>query len=858
MIEFIGNFTIVPSLPKKLEMLRDIVFNLYWSWNHEAIRLFRRLDQDLWEETNHNPVKLLGMISQKRMDEVANDDGFISHLNRVYSNLEDYLKEPTWYKKNTKFDEKFKIAYFSMEYGLTDCLQIYSGGLGVLSGDHLKSASDLGLPLYAIGLCYHEGYFQQYLTNDGWQQEKYDLIDFYNQPMNLVKDANNDPLKLSLKFPGRDVFYQIWKIQVGRVPLFLLDTNIPENSIDDREITKGLYRGNTETRIQQEIILGIGGLRALYEMKLHPTVCHMNEGHSAFQSLEGIRHLMKGHGLSFQEARDVGFYSNIFTTHTPVPAGIDIFSKELVNNYFSNYYKEELNLTEREFFKLGTILRDTEPTEFNMAHFAMNMAGYVNGVSKLHSKVSRKMWSGGFKDIPFNEIPIGYITNGIHTRTHISRDMYELLYRYLGSKFFLNSGKEEIDKRIAEIPDEELWKTHERRRERLVAFARKRLQRQIIDRGGSASELTFAKEVLDSNILTIGFARRFATYKRATLLFSDIERLVAILCDPKYPVQLIIAGKAHPHDDEGKELIQSIVKFAKDKHLRKRIIFLENYDMNVARYIVEGCDVWLNTPRRPLEASGTSGMKVVPNGGLNFSVLDGWWDEAYEHEVGWKIGYREEYDDIDMQDAIESKIIYETLENEIVKLFYDRGEDKLPRKWIAKIKQSLCKHANVYNTNRMVMEYADKYYFKSYEKRSYLSSNDWKNTKEFSEWKLKIYDNWKDIKILKVSKLNKNGVLTVKSKLQIEANIVLGNLSPDDVKVQVYYSKMQEPENGNNAFENMQFISKDEEKGIYKYQCEIICENTGQFGYTLRVLPDNPLLESSFDLGIIKWANIKE
>ncbi|OGV95478.1 MAG: alpha-glucan phosphorylase, partial [Melioribacter sp. RIFOXYB12_FULL_38_5] len=664
-----------PSLPEKLEPLRTIVHNLYWTWNHDAIELFRRLDRKLWEETHHNPVLMLGKLSQDRLNQVANDDSFVSHMNRVKDQLNIYLQERTWFQRNYDLEGKNFIAYFSAEFGLTECLQVYSGGLGVLSGDHLKSASDLGLPLVGIGLCYKEGYFQQYLTNDGWQQERYEITDFYNQPMTLVVDKEQQPVKISLEFPGRTVVVQIWQIQVGRLPLFLLDTNVVENSEEDKKITRSLYGGNVETRIQQEIILGIGGIRALSAMGVKPVVCHMNEGHSAFLALERIRNLIKNHNLTFSEAKDMNFYSNVFTTHTPVPAGIDIFPNDLIEKYFGFYYRNELQINDKTFYGLGTIIKEKAPSNFNMAHLAMNMAGYVNGVSKLHGLVSKKMWMAGFPNIPFDEIPIDYITNGVHTPTHLSNDMNELLYRYLGEKFVRDPSDAEVWKAIDEIPDEELWRTHERRRERLVAFARSRLTKQIVERGGSKSELAFAREVLDVQALTIGFARRFATYKRATLIFRDLDRLVSILSNPDYPVQFIIAGKAHPKDDEGKKLIQEIVALSKDPMLRKKIVFLENYDMNVARYLVEGCDVWLNNPRRPLEASGTSGMKIIANGGLNFSVMDGWWDEAYTPDVGWKIGNREEYENLEYHDEVESRLIYEAIEKDIVPLFYNRGEE---------------------------------------------------------------------------------------------------------------------------------------------------------------------------------------
>ncbi|MFA3783236.1 alpha-glucan family phosphorylase [Melioribacteraceae bacterium 4301-Me] len=857
MINFIGNFNVVPSLPEKLEPLREIAYNLFWTWHHDAIELFRRIDRKLWEDTHHNPVLLLGKVDQKRLNALSQDDSFISHLNRVFVALNVYLEEKTWYHKNFKTNGDNYIAYFSAEYGLTECLQIYSGGLGVLSGDHLKSASDLGLPLVGVGLCYKEGYFQQYLTSDGWQQERYEIIDFYNQPMSLVTDSKNNPLKIELDFPGRKVYFQIWKIQIGRIPLYLLDTNVPENNDEDKKITRSLYGGTIETRIQQEIVLGIGGIRALYAIGIQPLVCHMNEGHSAFLSLERIRMLINNYNLSFAEARDIGLYSNVFTTHTPVPAGIDIFGNDLVEKYFGNYYRNELKISDKEFYSLGTLNKDKDPANFNMAHLAMNMAGFVNGVSRLHSVVSKKMWMVGFKDIPFNEIPIDYVTNGVHTHSHLSNDMQELLYRYLGEKFIQNPSDAEAWARVDEIPDEELWRTHERRRERLVAFARRRMIEQIKNRGGSLSEIKAASEVLDAQALTIGFARRFASYKRGTLIFRDIERLASILCNPNYPVQIIIAGKAHPKDEEGKKIIQEIIQLSKESHLRKKIVFIENYDMNVARYMVEGCDIWLNNPRRPLEASGTSGMKVIANGGLNLSVLDGWWDEAYNYEVGWKIGNGEEYSDLDYQDEIESRLIYDTLEKEIVPLFYNRGEDKLPRGWIKMMKSSMKQLGPIYNTNRMVEEYARKFYFPSIEKRTYLMKDNWKKGKEFSAWKTKLFNNWQKIKIVSVDEgdKDKKAKLKVGCKFPITAKLQIGELSPDDIEVQIYYGMVgnghQENQNG---FVVMNYNSRKSKDGLLFYQGEIECSSTGQFAYTIRVVPKHEVLINKFELSLIKWA----
>jgi starch phosphorylase len=856
MFKFLGTYNVVPSLPENLEKLREVAYNLHWSWNPDSRELFRRLHMELWEDTSHNPVMMLGKISQERLMEVSHDDGFIAHLDRVYNKLQGYLTEKTWFKKNYDYGDSFNIVYFSAEFGLTECLQTYSGGLGVLAGDHLKASSDLGIPLIGIGLLYKEGYFQQYLNSDGWQHERYEINDFDNLPMKLVRDKNDEPLMLSVILAEREVFFQVWKIQVGRVPLYLLDTNVTKNSESDRKITETLYGGNVETRIQQEIILGIGGIRTMHALGIKPMVCHMNEGHSAFLSLERMKYAIQNEGLTFKEAKEVGYHTNIFTTHTPVPAGIDVFSNDLVEKYFGSYYRNELKISDKEFYSLGTIYENSESNVFNMAHLAMNTAGYINGVSKLHGEVSKKMWVSGFNNVPFNEIPIGYITNGVHIRSHISNEMEQLLLQYIGEKWVDNPASTNLWERIDKIPDEELWRTHERRRERLVAFARRRLKKQIRTRGGSQEELATAAEILDPNALTIGFARRFATYKRATLIFRDIDRLADIVNNKEHPVQFIIAGKAHPKDEEGKRFIQEIFQIAKEDRFRRKIVFIENYDMNVAHYLVEGCDIWLNNPRRPFEASGTSGMKVIANGGLNFSVLDGWWDEGFDPEVGWKIGNGEEYSDPDYQDEVESRQLYTTLESQIVPLFYSKGEDQLPRKWIAKVKNSMKKLGPFFNTHRMVQEYFAKYYRESYEKRVLLLDKKWMEGKKLTAWKEKIKDNWSNVKVINIDTNGNSKRLFVGQEFPVKAEIDLGILTPEDVEVQIYYGPI---ENEDNPMHNSTVVMESEEQksksGHFNYSGSVICQRSGHQGFTIRIVPKHSLLINPFELDVVYWAS---
>ncbi|RKX23291.1 MAG: alpha-glucan phosphorylase, partial [Candidatus Zixiibacteriota bacterium] len=584
------SFRIKPTLLEVLVPLEELAHNLHWSWNHEAIDLFRRLDRDLWESTGHNPVKMLGVIKQDRLSQAARDEGFMDQLQRVHHALQSHLVSKTWFEEKYGEFSAPMIAYFSMEFGLSECLPIYSGGLGILAGDHLKSASELGLPLVGVGLLYQQGYFQQYLNADGWQQETYPDNDFYNLSIQPELTPDGAPVMVEVPFPGRMVQARVWRAQVGRVPLYLMDTNIPENSYHDRKITYQLYGGDTETRIQQELILGVGGMRALRALDIHARVCHMNEGHAAFMALERVRHRKQTDGLTTEEALEAVKAGTFFTTHTPVPAGIDEFDRALTERYLGNYL-DHCDIDRELVFGLGRRTPSDRTEPFNMALLALRTTASANGVSRLHGEVSRKMWQANWPQVPLGEIPIGHVTNGIHTRTWTSAEMTDLLRRYLGPNWLKKPADQTIWQRVDRIPDVELWRVHERRRERLVAFARKRLSQQLQRRGSSALEIDRAREVLNPEALTIGFARRFATYKRATLLLRDKDRLRRLLKDKDRPVQFIFAGKAHPRDDGGKELIKELVHFTRQEDIRSHFVFIENYDINVARYLVEGVDV---------------------------------------------------------------------------------------------------------------------------------------------------------------------------------------------------------------------------------------------------------------------------
>jgi len=854
LVKPIQTIQVHPTLPQEMQDLKKIAFNLWWSWNQDAIGLFRRLDRNLWEQTGHNPVLMLGSIEQERLAQASSDEGFRAHLERVREDLDVYLEESTWFSKSQFDQDQPIIAYFSAEFGLTECLQSYSGGLGILAGDHIKSASDLGVPLVGIGLLYQQGYFQQYLNNDGWQQEFYPENDFYNLPLTRLRGEDGSPLTVSIDFPGRKVKAYIWSVQVGRITVYLLDTDVPDNSPEDRDITNQLYGGDNETRIKQEIVLGIGGISALAALGINPVVCHMNEGHSAFLALERMRRWIQEKKLSNFEAMTLSRQSTVFTTHTPVPAGIDEFPVQLMQKYFRSYY-QQLNITWAEFLALGGASDQSSSSHpFNMAYLALGLSSYINGVSRLHGSVSRSMWQKFWSRVPLNEIPIESVTNGVHTNSWISAEMTVLFDRYLGPSWKRNATEKRVWNRILEIPDEELFRVHERRKERLVAFTRKRVSEQIQRRGGLAMEVKAAREVLNSEALTIGFARRFATYKRGTLLFKDLDRMTKILTNPERPVQLIFAGKAHPKDNEGKELIKEIIHIARREDLRNHIVFLENYDITLARYLVQGVDVWLNTPRRPMEASGTSGMKVVFNGGINLSILDGWWAEAYNPEVGWAIGQGEEYSDLRYQDWVEANALYDVLEKEVVPLFYDRGRDNLPRNWIAKMKQSMSHLCPVFNTNRMVKDYTESFYLSAYRQSQILEKDDGKELKELSLWRTKLMKAWKAVRILDVNS-SVPETADVGSDIEVETYVHLGDLLPSDVLVELYIGVIGYGDEISDAQAIPLQFTGEEQQGVFKFKGSTRFTRSGKHGYSVRVIPFHRSLVKHFELGMVTWAN---
>jgi starch phosphorylase len=841
-----------PRVPDRLRPLYDMSFNLFFAWNDDAEELFRRINPDLWEETKMNPVEFLGRIQQKELDNLVTDEGFIAHMDRVKQELDRYMSETPDPKVFGKAARPFLVAYFTAECGVADCLPIYSGGLGILSGDHLKSASDLNLPIIGISLAYQKGYFHQYLTHDGWQMETYPINDFTTMPMERVRDEKGESVEVSVDLKGERVSVQGWRVNIGRTRLYLLDSNLTKNPQWARDITSELYGGDREMRIRQEIILGIGGVRMLKAIGIEPTLYHMNEGHSAFAVFERIKTLREERGLSFNEAVEFVRATSVFTTHTPVPAGNDMFHPDLVRAYFGSFAKS-IGITPEVLLALGRQNPRDKNEEFCMTVLALKLSNSNNGVSRLHGRVSRRMWQPIWPKTPEPDLPIVHVTNGVHIPSWISRGMSENYARYLGPRWIEDPDNVMVWERVDKIPNTELWRTRERSRERLVAFTRKRLRKQLAKQGVSNRDLAVADEVLNSEALTIGFARRFAPYKRAYLILKDLERLKQILTNEDAPVQMIFAGKAHPQDQAGKELIKQLLEISNRDRLRRRMVFLEDYDIEVARFMVQGVDVWLNTPRRPLEACGTSGMKAVVNGSLHLSVLDGWWDEGYDPDIGWAIGSGESYDDHDFQDELESRTLYETLEKDIVPLFYDRGPDGLPRRWLAMMKASLHKLCPMFNTHRMVSEYWTRFYIPSAERHFELAKNDWQGLRELAGWRQKIMYNWSNVTI-KETRMDEISEIEMGASYHAEADVFLGELSPEDIMVEAYYGRLDPSNQFLDSFTSVMTPAGPARDQVCTYKSDLRFEKVGHFGLNVRLTPNHPNPESRHAMGLVIWG----
>ncbi|MEI3410753.1 MAG: alpha-glucan family phosphorylase [Clostridia bacterium] len=847
-----NRITVNPQLPKRIEKLSEISNNLWWSWNTEFLRLFQKIDKDLWEESEKNPVKFLKRVSQEKLDNASKNAMFLKEYDKLVDNFENYMKSKnTWFSNKYPENKNDLIAYFSAEYGLDQTIPIYSGGLGILSGDHLKSASDLGIPLVAVGLLYKNGYFHQKINGYGGQETEYNNIDLYDLPINAVKDQNGEDLIIYVKFPKRRLYLKVWQINVGRVKLYLLDSDIEKNNEEDRDVTLRLYGGDQEMRIRQEIVLGMAGVNLLRTLGLKPTVYHMNEGHSAFLTLEIIKNTIKEKQVSFDVAKDIASSKTVFTTHTPVPAGNDIFPLDLVEKYFKDFWPR-LGISKEEFLKLGMKpTQDLEPG-FNMGILALKIAGKKNGVSKLHGAVSRELFGEVWPEIAANESPITYVTNGIHTCSWLSPRLKELYNKYLIPYWQDNIHLDKTWEKVKDIPDQELWEAHMQRKEKLLNLVKDSTVNRLRRSGYSYEEINDIVSKINPNALTIGFARRFATYKRATLIFRDLERITQILNNQERPVQIIFAGKAHPADKEGQDLIKYIHEVSMMPQFKGKIFLLENYNIAMSRYLVSGVDVWLNNPRRPMEASGTSGQKASVNGVINFSVLDGWWAEGYNQYNGWTIGTNAEFDSYEAQDNADSESLYRTLESKIVPMYYNKDKDGISSKWIETMKNSIISTGGKYSTARMLVDYTNNLYIPLCNlTKTYYEDID--NVAAFNMWKKDIASNWKDIKITQVNNLD-NITIDAGNNIEVRCEVELPNIKQENIDVEVYYGKILD----NGIVENVSIIpmkleKQDEETRKYYYVAKIELITGGNYGYTFRVMPKHEMILEPTNLNLVKW-----
>ena len=837
------SFTVRAKLPEALAPLHELAMNLRWSWDARTRDLFRWVDPATWEITGHDPVRLLGLVRRDRLEALTQEPAFMSFLAEVHGDLGRYLAASLWFQKREALSPLRSISYFSPEFGIAEALPQYSGGLGVLAGDHLKAASGLGVPLIGVGLFYRQGYFRQHLSDDGWQQEHYPTLDPHAMAVRLVEGA-----RVQVDLAGTPLHAQVWRADVGRVRLYMLDADIDDNDVESRLVTDRLYGGAAEHRIRQEILLGIGGVRALDAVGETTQVFHTNEGHAGFLGLERIRRLITGEGMSFAEAVEAVRAGTIFTTHTPVPAGIDRFPRELMERYFKDW-ASECGVSFDELMAIGHFPDEPAEAPFNMAVMGLRLAGMSNGVSKLHGQVSRTMFQGLWPDVPDEEAPIGSVTNGVHAYTWTSPEMDDLLTRYVLPSW--SEAEPDAWQRLDAVRDDELWRVREQGRERLVAFVRDRLRASVVARGANESDAMWCDEVLDPRILTIGFARRFAAYKRATLLMSQPDRLKALLLSPDRPVQLVFAGKAHPADNVGKDMIRQIVQFSRDPSIRHRLTFVEDYDIAVARTMYQGCDVWLNNPRRPQEACGTSGEKAALNGALNCSVLDGWWDEMFDGQNGWAISSAEHQEDLERRDAIEADSLYEILERQIVPLFYERNEGPVPRRWVRRIKSSLCTLGPRVVASRMVQDYVTQMYEPVAARADTMAANGYGRARQLATWKARVQADWDDVRVVTVE--SDAAVADLGTERSVEAIVALGGLSPDDVAVQLVHG----PVGPNDEITHVSVVTMEligESDGHSRFMGRFICDSAGRYGFGVRVVPAHPDLATTAELGCVAWA----
>jgi glycogen phosphorylase len=817
--------------------------NLRWSWDPRSRDLFRWIDPEAWRVTGGDPLKVLGMVSRRRFQELSEDRGFMDFMSEVQVDFHHYLSSGRWFQRRNS--PLRSAAYFSPEFGLTEAMPQYSGGLGVLAGDHLKAASGLGIPIVGVGLFYREGYFRQELNADGQQLEQYLPLDPH--AMAMIPTG----VQIHVELAGIPLMAQVWRVDVGRVRLYLLDSDVEGNAASARTVTDHLYGGDEEHRIQQEILLGMGGVRALEALNEHPQVFHMNEGHAGFLSLERIRILVTREGLTFNEAVEATRASTGFTTHTPVSAGIDRFPRGLMERYFQTW-AQECNISFDQLMELGQEPGADPSGAFNMAYMSLRLSARSNSVSKLHGEVSRRIFYGLWPNVPLDEVPIGSVTNGVHARTWVASGMAKLYDRYVMPEW--DEASTERWSHIDNARDDEIWRVREQARERLVLNARRLLKGSLVASGAGGMDVDWADKVLDPRILTIGFARRFAEYKRATLLFQYPDRLKALLLNKDTPIQIILAGKSHPKDEIGKGMIRQIVQFAQDPEVRDRVVFLPDYSMATARMLLQGSDVWLNNPRRPLEACGTSGEKAALNGVLNISIRDGWWDEMFNGENGWAIASAENYYDMAKRDAVEAASLFDILERLVVPRFYEPKDSAVPTEWVKMIKSSLKSLAPQVSASRMLRDYLEVIYEPLAISADSLHGDEFKLAKDLAQWKARVFSSWHQVAIVSVE----DGDAAFASRgdfSEVTAVVELGDLNPEDVAVQLLHGQVGA---GDELYDSqivtMEVVGPHTAAGRYSFRGRFPLEMAGRYGFSLRVVPNHPHLASFADLGKITWA----
>ncbi|MGI9197731.1 MAG: alpha-glucan family phosphorylase [Candidatus Nanopelagicales bacterium] len=850
----IRRFTVRTVLPASLEPLEELAVNLRWSWHQPTREVFAAMDPDLWREVGDDPLRMLGEVSAERLAELSNEEGYVSWVHHARNDLRDYLERSAWFQTLGP-DAPRSIAYFSPEYGIAAALPQYSGGLGILAGDHLKAASDLGVPIIGVGLFYRSGYFRQVLSRDGWQQETYPIVDPDEMPVSLLREQSGAPVIVTVGLPGgRRLHARVWVAQVGRVPLLLLDSDIEENDPAEREVTDRLYGGGKEHRLYQEVLLGIGGVRAIRAYcritgAPEPEVFHSNEGHAGFLGLERIRELVEGPaGLGFDAALEVVRAGTVFTTHTPVPAGIDRFPLELIEQFFGGDNAVPGVPVERIVDLGAEDYAAGDPAVFNMAVMGLRLSQRANGVSLLHGEVSRDMFSVLFPGFDADEVLITSITNGVHAPTWVAPEVLEIALREIGPGLAEESHGWEA---IGGIPDDVIWPVKRVLREHLVDNARDRLRASWLARGATEAELGWIDDVLDPDILTIGFARRVPSYKRLTLMMRDQERLRELLLHPKHPIQIVVAGKAHPADDGGKRLIQELVRFADDPEIRHRIVFLPDYEIAMARVLYPGCDVWLNNPIRPLEASGTSGMKAALNGALNLSILDGWWDEWYDGENGWAIPSADGIEDPDRRDDLEAAALYDLIEREVAPTFYQRGDDGLPHRWIERVRHTLRTLGPKVLASRMVGEYVTRLYMPAAQASREFTAHDYRLGREFAAWKARVRDAWSGVAVEHVEASGVGDAPSLGAPLHLRAHVRLDGLSPDDVVVQVVSGRVDADDRILSPQRGELTATEGYDAGRWLFEGDLSLDRTGPFGYTIRILPRHAAMASPVELGLI-------